>query len=297
MHLKRPNADSVFDVINYSFLGLCFLIVFYPLVYIISSSFSDATAVVGGKVWLWPVDFSLDAYEAVFLSQQIWTGYYNSFIYTIMGTCINIFMTVLAAYPLSRKTFFGRNIIMGIFAFTMLFSGGLIPLYLLVRSLGLLDTRMAMVIPNAMAVWNVILMRTYFQQNIPDDLYEAAELDGCRESRFLISIVLPLSGPIIAVILLFYAIGHWNSYFNALIFLSSTHLYPLQIVLRNILIMNQFDPSMMANVDMYELARLQNMKDLLKYSIIVVASAPLLILYPFVQKYFIRGIMIGALKG
>ena len=186
---------------------------------------------------------------------------------------------------------------MGIFVFTMLFSGGLIPLYLLVRSLGMLNTRLSMIIPNAMAVWNVILMRTYFQQTIPPDLSEAAEIDGCRESRFLVSVVLPLSGPIIAVIILFYAIGHWNSYFNALIFLSSAHLYPLQIILRNILIMNQFDPSMMANVDMYELARMQNMKDLLKYSIIVVASAPLLILYPFVQKYFVRGIMIGALKG
>ena len=250
---KKLDINQVFNILNDTFLVLCLLIVLYPLVYIISSSFSDAKAVVGGRVWLWPVDFNLDAYEAVFQSKQIWTGYYNSLFYAVFGTCINIFMTILAAYPLSRRTFYGRNLIMGFFAFTMLFSGGLIPTYLLVRGLGLLDTRWAMMIPNAMSIWNVILMRTYFQQSIPVDLYEAGELDGCRDSRFLISVALPLSGPIIAVVILFYAVGHWNSYFNALIYLSSSHLFPLQIVLRNILIMNQFDPNMMANIDMYEL--------------------------------------------
>ncbi len=295
--MKQTRGDNLFDGINYGFLTICLLVVIYPLIYIISSSFSDASAVVGGKVWLLPVQPTLVAYEAVFKSKQIWMGYYNSVYYTVVGTIFNIFMTILAAYPLSRRDFYGRNLIMGLFAFTMLFGGGLIPIYLLVKQLGMLNTRWAMWIPNAMAVWNVILMRTYFHTNIPTELYEAAELDGCRDSRFLVSVVLPLSGPIVAVMILFYAVGHWNSYFNALIYLSSARLYPLQIILRNILIQNQFDPAMMQNVDMYELARLQNMKDLLKYSIIIVASAPVLMIYPFVQKYFIKGIMIGALKG
>ena len=295
--MKQTRGDYIFDYLNHAFLVVCLILVVYPLVYIISSSFSDASAVVGGKVWLLPVQPTLDAYEAVFKSKQIWMGYYNSIIYTVVGTIFNIFMTILAAYPLSRKDFYGRNLIMGIFAFTMLFSGGLIPSYLLVKELGMINTRWAMWIPGAMAVWNVILMRTYFQSNIPTELYEAAELDGCGDSRFLVSVVFPLSGPIIAVMILFYAVGHWNSYFTALIYLSSARLYPLQIILRNILIQNQFDPAMMANVDMYELARLQNMKDLLKFSIIIFASAPVMMIYPFVQKYFIKGIMIGALKG
>lgn len=295
--MRETRSDKIFDIINYIFLTFCLIVVAYPLIYIVSASFSSARAVVGGRVWLFPVEFSLDAYTAVFESPSIGTGYMNSIIYTVFGTALNIVITIMAAYPLSRRDFYGRNVIMAAFTFTMLFSGGLIPTYLLVKSLGLVNTRWAMIIPSAMSVWNVILMRTYFQTTIPDELYEAAELDGCRDTQFLIRIVLPLSGPIVAVMILFYAVGHWNSYFDALIYLSKSELQPLQIVLRDILIRNQTDPSMMQNIDPREMARLQNMKDLLKYSLIVVASAPVLAIYPFVQKYFIQGIMIGAIKG
>ena len=295
--MRQTFADNAFDVLNTIFLTLCLVIVGYPLIYILSASLSSSQAVIGGKVWLWPVDFSTDAYEAIFASPRIGKGYLNSAIYTVGGTLINIVMTTLAAFPLSRKDFYGRNLIMGIMVFTMLFSGGLIPHYLLVKSLGLLNRRWAMVIPNAMGVWYVILMRTYFQHNVPDELYEAAQLDGCRDSQFMTRIVLPLASPIMAVMVLFYAVGHWNSYFNALIYLSTTALMPLQIVLRDILIQNQFDPAMVQTMDVREWGRIQNLQDLLKYALIVVASAPVLAIYPFVQKYFVRGIMLGAIKG
>jgi putative aldouronate transport system permease protein len=295
--MRQTFADNLFDILNYVFLTCCLIIVGYPLLYIVSASFSSAQAVIAGKVWLWPVDISFNAYSAIFESPRIGSGYFNSAYYTVVGTAINIFITTLAAYPLSRKDFYGRNLIMAIFVFTMLFSGGLIPTYLLIKQLRLLGTRWAMVIPNALGIWNVILMRTYFQHNIPDELYEAAQIDGCRDSQFLVRIALPLSAPIMAVMTLFYAVGHWNSYFDALIYLSKSELMPLQIVLRDILIQNQFDPAMIQTTDVRELSRMQDLKDLLKYALIVVASAPVMAMYPFVQKYFVRGIMLGAIKG
>lgn len=293
--IKQRGSDLVFVTFNYIFLSIVLVLVLYPLVFILSSSFSSTYSVISGKVWLLPVEPSIVGYKAVFKNHQIWTGYGNSAFYAVFGTCINLLMTVLAGYPLSRKDFYGRNLIMGLFTFTMLFSGGLIPYYIIVNKLGIMDTRWAMVIPNAMAVWNVIITRTYFQTNIPDELQEAAELDGCSDVGFIVRIVLPLSGPILAVMVLFYAVGHWNSYFDALIFLKTAKLYPLQIILRNILIQNQIDANMM--VDIETLMRQQGMMELLKYSLIVVASGPVLAIYPFVQKYFIRGIMVGALKG
>jgi len=280
---------------NYAFLILVLLIVAYPLIYILSSSFSSPRAVVAGRVWLWPVEFSLRGYEAVFKNAQVGTGYWNSIIYTVVGTAINVVMTILAAWPLSRKDLYGRNWLMGFFTFTMLFSGGLIATYLVVQGLGMVDKRAAMVIPNALSIWNMIVCRTYFQTTIPDELVEAAELDGCSDIRTIWHVVLPLSTPIIAVISLFYAVGHWNSYFQALIYLTSADLYPLQIVLRNILVLHQFDATMIMDVE--EIMMREGMKDLLQYSLIVVASAPVLALYPFAQKYFVRGIMIGSLKG
>ncbi len=289
------NSDKAFVMCNYIFLSIVLMVVLYPLIYIVSSSFSSTSAVVSGKVWFLPVEPSLMGYNAIFKHPHIWIGYKNSLIYMVLGTSINIIMTILAAYPLSRKEFVGKNAIMALFVFTMLFNGGLIPTYLLVNNLGLTNTIWAMVIPNAMAVWYVIIARTYFQTTIPDELYEAAVIDGCRDIKFIVSIVVPLSAPIIAVLSLFYAVGHWNSYFAALIYIKSEKLYPLQIILRNILIQNEIDPNML--VDVRTLLRQQGMKDLLKYSLIVVASLPVLIIYPFVQKYFVKGIMVGALKG
>ncbi len=291
----NSKSDRVFDLLNTLFLALCILIVAYPLLYIISASISNHKAVVTGRVWLLPVGFDLTAYRAVFNNSMILTGYINSLFYMAIGTSVSVFLTILAAYPLSRKEFYGRNIFMSVFLFTMLFSGGLIPLYLVVQKLGIIDTRLAMILPNAVGIWNVIVTRTYLKTTISDELYEAAELEGCSDIRFLFSFVIPLSGPIIAVMALYYAVWIWNSYFDALIFLKSRELFPLQIVLRNILILNQTDGAMIKDIAV--LARKQGLADVLKYALIVVSSAPLLIIYPFVQKYFVKGIMIGSVKG
>lgn len=295
MRIRESAGNRLFDAIVSALLFLALLIVLFPILYIVSASFSNPRAVIAGRAWLLPVEPTLVAYQAVFRNSFIVGGYLNSLFYVVAGTSVSLLLTILGAFPLSRKEFYGRRVFMGIFVFTMLFSGGLIPTYLLVKSLGLNDTRLAMILPNAMGIWNVLITRTYFQSNIPDELYEAAGLDGCGDMRFLSTMLLPLSGPIIAVMTLYYAVGIWNSYFDALIYLKRSALYPLQIVLRNILIINQIDANTMRDVE--ELARRQGLAESLKYALIVVASAPLLIVYPFVQKYFIKGIMIGSLKG
>lgn len=292
---KLSTGDRVFLGANYAVLAVAFLLVAYPIVYIISASFSDSSAVTAGRVWLWPVQPTLKAYAAIFQSPKIPRAFLNSVIYTVFGTAVNLVMTVMGAYPLSRKDFVGRNVITAYFVFTMLFSGGLVPTYLLVSRLGLIDKRLAMIIPPAMSVWYVIIARTFFQANLPGELHESAVLDGCSDVRFIVRIALPLSGPLLAVLVLYYAVGHWNSYFSALIYLKSTALFPLQIVLRNILILNESDAMM--TMDVRTMIVRRGLAELLKYAIIVVASAPMLLLYPFVQKYFIRGIMIGAIKG
>ena len=287
--------DTLFDVFSTLLLLVAVVLVAYPLIYVISASFSSTDAVMAGKVWLLPVDLSLKAYEAVFNYESILTGYVNSAIYTVLGTGVNLVLTTLCAFCLSRKEFYGRSIISGLVLFTMLFNAGLIPNYLLINSLGWLDTIWAIIIPNAMSAWYVILMRSYFQNSIPEELFEASGMDGCSVFRQLVSIVIPLSGPIIAVIALYCAVGIWNSYFDAFIYLSDKSKFPLQVVLRNILILNQMDMSAVA--DLRDMASRQGMSNLLKYAIIVVSSAPLLVLYPFVQKYFVKGIMVGSVKG
>lgn len=292
--IKDTKTDKIFTIVNYTILCILLIIFLYPLIFIVSSSFSSTQAVVAGRVKLWPIDFSLEGYKAVFAYKQIWTGYGNSLFYMIVGTTINVTLTILAAYPLSRKDFYGRNIFMFIFLFTMLFSGGLIPTYILVNNLGMVNTRWAMIIPNAMSVFNVIITRTYFRMTIPDELHEAAKIDGCNDFRFLWSVVLPLSGPIIAVMSLFYAVGHWNTFFNALIYLRDQQLFPLQLILNNILVQNEIDPEMFTDVESQ--AAIAGLRELLKYSVIVVASIPVLVIYPFVQKHFVKGIMIGSLK-
>lgn len=293
--IRESYGDRLFLLGVYAFLSVVTIVVLFPLIFIISSSFSSPQAVVSGKVWLLPVDFTLEGYKAVFRNPQIVFGYLNSLYYTVVGTAVNVALTVMLAYPLARKTFYGRNFIMVLLVITMMFEGGLIPLYLVVKNLHILDTRWAMILPGAMAVFQVIVARTFFQTTIPEEIAEAAELDGCSDIRFITSMVIPLSKPILAVLTLMYAVGHWNAYFDALIFLKSPDLFPLQIVLRNILILNSIDPTMVTNVD--QMLAQQGLKDLLKYSLIVVASAPVLIIYPFVQKHFVKGVMIGSLKG
>lgn len=293
--IRESKGDRLFVVFVYLFLTLILVIVAVPLIYILSSSVSSPQAVTSGKVWLFPVDFTLDGYKAVFRNPQIGVGYMNSLFYTVVGTVVNVALTIMLGYPLAKKTLYGRSFFMVLLVITMMFDGGLIPYYLVVKDLHLLDTRWAMILPGAMGVFQVIVARTFFQTTIPDELSEAAELDGCSDLRFIFSIVLPLSKPIIAVMTLMYAVGHWNAYFDALIFLRSPDLFPLQIILRNILILNTVDASMMANVN--QMQAQQGLKDLIKYSLIVVASAPVLIIYPFVQKHFVKGVMIGSLKG
>lgn len=291
----ESGSDRWFNIINYFILLLFTITILYPLVYIVSASFSSPLAVISGKVWLWPVDFSLAGYEAVFKHKLIWTGFYNSVLYTVGGTLLNVVLTLMAAYPLSRKDFYVRNVIMALFVFTMLFSGGLIPSYLLVKELGMIDTRWALILPGAFSVMNVIIARTFFQTTIPDELLDAGQLDGCSDFKFLMKVVLPLSGPIIAVLTLFYAVGHWNSFFSALLYLKRQELYPLQLVLRDILIQNEVDAEMMT--DVADASARESLRELLKYSLIVVSTIPVLVIYPFIQRHFVKGMMIGSLKG
>lgn len=293
--IRDSFGDRLFLLGIYIFLTLLLLTVLYPLIYIFSSSFSSPRAVVSGQVWLLPVEFNLKAYKSIFQSSQLMYGYYNTIIYTVFGTLINLLFTVLLAYPLSVKNFYGRGFIMILLMITMFFNGGLIPTYLLVKDLEMLDTRWAMWLPGALSVFQVIVARTFFQSSIPSELAEAAQIDGCRDTRYLISIVLPLSKPILAVLTLMYAVGHWNAYFDALIYLRSEKLFPLQYVLRNLLILNAADPEMLANTA--GKMREQGFEQALKYALIVVASVPVLIMYPFVQKHFVKGVMIGSLKG
>lgn len=293
--IKQRFADRLFDALNAFLLLACFVSVVYPLLYILSCSFSDRLAVTGGRVWLLPVQPTLFAYDLVFKYQKVWSGYYNSILYMVTGTAIGVIVTILASYPLARRGFVGKKFFSWLFLFTMLFSGGLIPTYLWINSLDMIDTLWVMVLPGAVSAWNIIIMRTYFQTSIPVELFESAELDGCSDFGMLIRIALPLSGSIIAVISLFFAVWLWNSYFSALIYLKTDTKYPLQIILRDILILNDNTNKMVQDVD--DMMRKQGIADVLRFVLIVVASAPLLIIYPFVQKYFIRGIMVGSIKG
>jgi multiple sugar transport system permease protein/putative aldouronate transport system permease protein len=292
--IKPPFEDRVFDAINTFFLVLAFILFTYPLIFMLSASFSSTEATVAGKVWLWPVDFTTEGYEAVLRYQGIWMGYRNSIFYASVGTAISVLLTVMVGYALSRKDLKGRGVITFLFTFTMMFRGGLIPEYLVVRQLGMLDTIWAILIPNALIVFNVIITRTFFQVNIPSELLEASRLDGASDYQFIWHVVLPLSKAIIAVIALFYAVSQWNMYFQALIYLRTQNLFPLQIFLRDALIQNE---SLIQGMDVSDQIRLRELQELMRYAIIIVATVPVLVVYPFVQKYFVRGVMIGAIKG
>lgn len=289
--------DCVFIACNYIFLGLILLIVAYPLILVVSTSFSSPEAVAAGKVRFFPVDFSLEGYSAVFEYKEIWIGYYNTIIYTISGTALNLFMTIIAAYPLSRPDFKPRGIIMIFFTLTMFFSGGMIPTYLLMNTMNLLDNRLVMILPGALSIYNVIITKTFFQSTIPKELLESAKLEGCSDFKFILRIVLPLSGAIIAVNGLFYAVGHWNSFFNAFLYLTDAGKMPLQVKMRTILVLNQLDISMFGSADPSMLTNRAELAQLIKYALIVVASAPILCVYPFIQKFFVKGVMIGSIKG
>ena len=287
--------DKIFTIFNYTILTLVLIVIAYPLIFVVSASFSDPQAVVRGDVLLLPVNPTLRGYQAVFKNGKILTGFMNSVFYLVVGTCLNLVMTMLCAYPLSRKEFKARGFISLFFVFTMYFSGGMVPTYILVNKLGLLNTRLAMIIPTAMSTYNMIICRTYIVNSIPDELYEASQMDGCTPFKYMMKVIVPLSKPILAVLTLYYGVAKWNDYFNAMLFLYKDELQPLTIVMKEILIMGKVDMTQVT--DASAVAKLQGMSELLKYSTMVVATLPFLMLYPLIQKHLVKGVMIGAVKG
>lgn len=292
--IQDTAGDRIFYRVNAILLTLLTLSVLYPIIYVLANSFSSPAAVSSGRVYLWPLDPSVEGYRRVLENPNILSGFLNSVFYTVVGTAINLAMTMIAAYPMARKDLPLRSFFSVLFAFTMLFGGGMIPNYILIMKLGMLNTRWALLLPGALSVYNMIIARTAMQ-SLPDELLEAAYIDGCSDARYFVRIVLLLSGATIAVLALYYAVGHWNSYFSAFMYLSDRSKYPLQIVLREILIMGQIAESDITDLDSAE--RIQGLSQLLKYALIVISSAPMILIYPFVQKYFVKGVMIGSLKG
>lgn len=289
------NSDKVFSVVNYLFLLLILAIVLYPMVFVLSASVTEPEILLKGELRLLAKGFTLDSYRRVLNNQDIMRGYLNTIKYTVIGTTVNVLMTIMAAYPLSRRDFVGRNVITALMVFTMFFSGGMIPTFLVVKGVGLYNTMWALILPSAVSVWNITIMRTYLQTSIPHEIQEAAMIDGCSNMDILVRIVLPLSVPIILVTIMFYAIGHWNSYFSALMYLTDRAKYPLQVVIREILLQSNLG-DMATYVD-EGVIRQMMLAEGIKYAVIVVANLPVFLIYPFIQKYFTKGIMLGGLKG
>lgn len=294
--IRQSKVDNIFDIFNYIIMALIFIFYAYPIIFIISASISNPNLVWNGEVWLFPKDISFLGYERIFKQVSIWVGYKNTLIYTFFGTILNLFMTVTAAYPLSHRSFYPRKVLMGIYVFTMYFGGGLIPTYLLVKSMNLINTPYVMIVLGAVGITNIIITRTYFATSIPFELNEAAEIDGCTNFNYLIKIVLPLSKPILAIMALYYGVAHWNNFFSALIYLTKPNLYPLQLVLRSILLEAQMS-SELIGIDSKMAEETQVIVETMKYGIIIVATVPVLLVYPFIQKHFIKGVMIGSVKG
>ena len=297
--VKRCREDVIFDTVIFIILTLILFVVAYPLYWVIISSFSDPTAVSAGKVLLRPIGFTLKGYAEVFKNSQVMRGFFNSIVITFVGVCVNLAVTLPTAYALSRDNFSGKKPITVFYMITMFFGGGMIPTYLVVKNMKLLNTIWALVLPGCLSVYNMIVARTFFKSNISEELYEAGEIDGCTQSRFFFQIALPLSKAIIAIMVLYYGVGHWNSYFSALLYISDQDKYPLQLVLRNILITNQTALSQTATTAAARAAlqEQQQLIDVMKYSLIIISSVPVLIMYPLVQKHFVKGVMIGSVKG
>ncbi len=294
--VREPARDRMVLLGIYALLALVAVIILFPILYIVAASFSSAAAVIDNKVWFWPVGLNLSSYKAVFDYPGVWEAYVNSVIYTAFGTALSVTLSVLLGYPLSRPTFRGRRLISFLVLFAFLFSGGIIPLYLVVQDLGLINTRLSQIVPGALSLFSVILAKSFFQTTIPDTLIEAAEIDGASDFTVLRKIVLPMSKPVLAVLALIFAVGVWNSYFYALVFLNSQDLYPLQMVLREVLVLNQLSPSDFAHLSTQQMENFEQISTLLKYSLIVVGSLPILVIYPFAQKYFVKGFRLGSLK-
>ena len=297
--LKRARGDVIYDTVIFIILTFIFLIVAYPLYFVIISSISDPIEVSAGKVTLAPVGFTLDGYREVFKTKTVMRGFFNSLIITVMGTAINLLVTIPTSYALSRPDFTLKRPITLFYILTMFVSGGMMPTYIIVRSTGLLNTWWALILPGCLSVYNMIVGRTFFKTNIPLELMEAAKLDGCGNTKFFIYVVLPLSGAITAILCLYYGVGHWNSYFSALIYITAREKWPLQLELRNILLLNSMGATsrVMTEAELKEKERLDALKEMMKYSLIIISSIPVLVIYPFVQKHFVKGVMIGSVKG
>jgi len=293
--IRQSRADIVFDVLNHGWLAVFTLLVLYPLYVVVIASISDPIKVALGQVVIVPLGFTLEGYEAVLADSRVFTGFFNSTIYTVAGTVLNVTCTTMAGYSLSRKDLFGGTAIMLFFIFTMYFQGGLIPTFVLVRNLGLYGTRTIMIIMDLVWVYLIIIARTFYKTTIPDELLEAARIDGCNDLQFFGKVVVPLSGSLTAILTLFYGVAHWNNYFTALIYLKDGALWPLQLVLRRILLLQEFIANQAQ--DGAGTQEFFNRAELVKYSLIVIASIPMLVLYPFVQRHFVQGVMIGSVKG
>ena len=292
--VRRQRKDVVFDVVLYTIFALLLIVILYPLWFIIIASFSDPSAVAGGHVWLWPVGFTMEGSQELLRQPQVWLGYRNTIAYTVVGTLIGLAVNIPAAYALSRKDLWGRKGLMGLYVFTMFFSGGLIPIFLTVQQAGLYNTFWVLVLPFSVSAYNIIVARTFFETSRPPDLWDAAQIDGCGNLRFFFTMALPLSKAVISVIALWTAVGQWNSYFNALIYIRDSNLHPLQLIMRNILITNQS----FAALGTGEAAIIAMRKaNLVRYSMIIVSTVPIMCVYPFIQKYFDQGVMIGSVKG
>lgn len=299
---KHSRSDKIFDMINMVLLTLMMAVILYPLYFIVIASISSPAAVNSGQVLLFPKGATLEGYKYVLKDNSIWKGYANTIILTVTGTLVNMFLTVTCAYALSKSHLPLIKFIMFAMTFTMFFSGGIIPTYLLVSGMGMRDSIWSLILPTAVSVYNVILMRTYFMNSVPDEIIQAAKIDGCSEIKALAAVVLPLSKPILVTIALFYGVGHWNQFFQALIYISDKDRFPLQLVLRNMLLMgNNAMTSMlsggMSGENAKYMAELMKQIEILKYAVIIVSVLPVLIVYPFLQKFFMKGIMMGSLKG
>lgn len=299
---KNSNKIKLYNTVPDRILMACVwilmifitVVILIPILFIIASSFSSPSAVSAGKVFLWPVDFSLVGYQVIFQSPNIMRAFLNSVAYTFVGTVVSVSLTLLAGYPLARTDLKIRGVVMFLFTVTMFFSGGMIPTYLVVSKLGLIDSFWAMIIPSAMGIWNVILIKTYVQSSIPTEIFESACIDGCSDWKYFTSMVIPLAKPIIAVMVLMYAVGKWNDFFSGLLYLNDVNKQPLQLLLRNVLVQND---SVGMSMNLAQQMNRQELKTLLQYSLIIVSSVPVMILYPFIQKYFVSGIMMGSIKG
>ena len=300
--MKGIHSDKAFTVINYTLLVIITLIILYPLYFTVIASISEPYDVVSGNVVLWPKGFTLDSYRQIFQNEEIWVGFRNSVAYTVFGTLMSLVLTIPAAYALSKKNLWGRGLITTYFVIILYFSGGLLPTYLVVRDLGLLNQPYTLIIIGSFSVYNMVVARTYYQSSIPESLYEAAEIDGCSGFGQFFRIAVPLSKPIIAVIALYYAVGRWNDFYNSLVYITNSDYYSLQQVLRNILLESQnalaaIDGNTMSSEEMVYFMRRAYMAEAMKYAIIFVSSLPMLLIYPLVQKHFVKGVMIGSVKG